>query len=151
MNVRQLMQPEVVTLRATDTLDLADDIMRLGRIRHLPVVDADERVVGILSQRDLFRAGISSILQMHYTTERDFLAEVAVAAVMTPNVVCVGPDASLRAAVELMLTHRVGCVAVVEDRKLVGLVSETDCLRHLAHLLGVAQIKDALPELERGS
>ncbi len=63
MLVRHLMQRDVATLSVADRLDLADDIMRLGRIRHLPVVDGT-RLVGILSQRDLFRAATSSLLQL---------------------------------------------------------------------------------------
>ena len=68
------MQPEVVTLDASDSLSLADDVMRLGRIRHMPVV-ADGRLVGILSQRDLFRAAISSVLQFRPAAEREWLAQ----------------------------------------------------------------------------
>jgi CBS domain-containing protein len=150
MYVRQLMQREVATLAASDTLDLADDIMRLGRIRHLPVVDG-ERLVGILSQRDLFRAAISSVLQVRYDSQREFLAKVPIAAAMTPVVFWVGPETSVRTAVEMMLDKRIGCLPVVEDGKLIGLLSETDCLRHLADLLGIAQVRAALPELEPGS
>src|SRR5438552_8566467 len=69
MYVRDLMRREVVTLDVADKLDLADDIMHLGRIRHLPVVSG-ERVVGILSQRDLFRAAVSSLLQLRGLTGR---------------------------------------------------------------------------------
>ena len=52
MLIRDLMQREVVTLRASDSLGLAEDVMQLGRIRHLPVLSAGV-VVGIVSQRDL--------------------------------------------------------------------------------------------------
>ena len=148
MYVRDLMHTEVVTLEATDTLDLADGIMRLGRIRHLPVVSG-ERVVGIVSQRDLFRAAVSSLLQLHGEAEREWLASIPVKAVMTPHVLTVGPSVSLRAAVQIMLDKKVGCLPVVEDGKLVGLLSESDCLLHLAHLLEIADEKDALPELAR--
>lgn len=146
MQVRDLMQRDVVTLRATDTLDLADDIMRLGRIRHLPV-EADGRVVGILSQRDLFRAALSSMLQLGRTAEHEFLARVPVAAAMTPAPFTTAPDTSVRTAVRLMLDRRIGCLPVLEHDRLVGLVSETDCLHHLAELLDVAAAKGFLPEL----
>src|SRR5579885_2350562 len=102
MLVQDLMQRDVFTLAATDTLDLADDVMRLGRIRHIPVV-ADGSLVSNRSQPDLFRAGPSSLLPLKY-----------------------------------------------EDDRLVGLLSESDCLRYLAHLLEVAAEKDVLPELPPG-
>jgi CBS domain-containing protein len=140
------MQREVVTMLASDRLHLADDVMRLGRIRHLPVTDGDQ-VVGILSQRDLFRAAISSMLQLGHAAEQQFLATVPVQAVMTPAPVTIGPDATIRAAVRIMLERKIGCLPVVEDGRLVGLISESDCLRHLEHVLAIADAKGLLPEL----
>jgi CBS domain-containing protein len=145
MYVRDLMQHEVATLRVSDTLDLADDIMRLGRIRHLPVVEGD-RLVGILSQRDLFRAAVSSVLQFRRPAEQEWLATVPVQAVMTPAPLTVGPETSIRTAVATMLERRIGCLPVVENGRLVGLLSESDCMRQLAHLLDLA-VKDRLSEL----
>ena|SRR5690242_347204 len=146
MHVRDLMQRDVVTLGVQDRLDLADDIMRLGRIRHLPIVEGT-RVVGILSQRDLFRAAVSSLLQLRFEAERKWLATVPVQAVMTPDVVTVLPGTPLRAAARLMAEKRIGCLPVVEDGTLVGLLSESDCLMHLARLLDVADEREHLPEL----
>jgi CBS domain-containing protein len=146
MDVRDLMRREVVTLEAPDTLDLAEGIMRLGRIRHLPVVSGD-RVVGVLSQRDLFRAAVSSLLQLRGDAEREWLATIPVQAVMTAPAFTVGPSVSLRAAVRLMIEKKIGCLPVVEDGRLVGLLSESDCLAQLAHLLDIAEQKDRLPEL----
>ncbi len=147
MLVRDLMQREVVTLAAGDHLDLAEDIMRLGRIRHLPVVSRGA-LVGILSQRDLFRAAVSSVLQMQRSAERDWLQAIPVEAVMTTQVFSVGPATHVRTAVGIMLEKRIGCLPVVdEDGRLAGLLSESDCLRHLAHLLDIAETKERLPEL----
>ena len=149
MLVQDLMQRDVFTLAATDTLDLADDVMRLGRIRHIPVV-ADGALVGILSQRDLFRAGLSSLLQLKYTAERDWLAAIPIRAVMTTCVFTAHPRTTIQEAVTIMLDKKIGCLPVVEDDRLVGLLSESDCLRYLAHLLEVAAEKDVLPELPPG-
>ena len=146
MHVGEVMQREVVTLGVSDHLDIADDIMRLGRIRHLPVV-ADGHLVGILSQRDLYRAALSSLLQLGYRAEKEWLAKVGVRAVMTPAVVTVTPATTVRAAIELMLEKKIGCLLVVEGGRLVGLVTETDCLRCLAHVLEAAATRERLPEL----
>src|SRR4029450_4591586 len=136
MLVRDLMQRDVATLRVTDTLGLADDIMELGRIRHLPVVSAGG-VVGVVSQRDLYRAAVSSMLQMPRSEEREWLPKIPVIPVMSTNTVTIAPDAPVQMAVHLMLTHRIGCLPVVEHGKLVGLISETDCLPDLARALAV--------------
>lgn len=146
MLVRDLMTSEVATLKADETLDLAGDIMRLGRIRHMPVVSG-ERLVGILSQRDLFRAAISSALGMAPSAEREWLGRVAVREVMSTPVITARPDMPIRDAVELMIQHQIGCLPVVEGDQLVGLLSESDCLRFLVRVLGISEIKGRLPEL----
>jgi len=142
------METSVATLEVSETLDLADQIMRLGRIRHMPVM-SHGRLVGVLSQRDLFRAGISSALRLRRTAEEEWLAKIDVEEVMTRKVTTVGPDDSIHHAVALMLERKIGCLPVVENGALVGLLSESDCLRHLARLLEIAEEKDALPELGR--
>ena len=150
MLVRDLMEEEVVSLDVSDSLDLADDIMRLGRIRHMPVLSGD-RVVGIVSQRDLFRAGVSSVLQLKRESEREWLAKIPVQGIMTTNVFTIRPDRSVREAVQIMIDKKVGCLPVVHDAKLVGLLSESDCLRYLARLLDISEAKSDLPELPRAT
>jgi CBS domain-containing protein len=146
MYVGDLMERHVVTLAASDNLSLADDIMRLGRIRHMPVVSG-ERLVGILSQRDLFRFAISSALHLRPAAEREFLRHIVVREAMTAPVITVAPVTSIRAAVGVMTDKRIGCLPVVDDGRLVGLLSESDCMRYLARLLDNAQTRQSLPEL----
>lgn len=134
LHVRDLMERDVATLDAEDTLDLADDVMRLGRVRHFPVMSGG-RLVGMLSQRDLYRAAASSLLQLRYDTSREWLARVSVKSVMSTTLHTIGPDRALRDAVGMMLRERIGCLPVVEDGELVGLLSETDCLRQLSDML----------------
>lgn len=133
-HVRDLMAREIVALNADDHLDLANDIMRLGRIRHMPVVSAD-RLVGILSQRDLFRAAVSSVLSCPPGAEREWLAKIRVDQVMTTPAVSARPEWPVEQAVETMLDKKIGCLPVVADSGLVGILSETDCLRLLARVL----------------
>jgi len=132
--VADFMEREVATLNASDHLDLADDIMRLGRIRHMPVL-ADGVLVGILSQRDLFRAAASTTLQLRHDADRDFLAKILVSDVMTKDVIAVEPNESIRHAADIMLIRRIGCVPVVEGVRLIGLLSESDCMRVLTAVL----------------
>jgi CBS domain-containing membrane protein len=147
MNVRELMRPDPITVEALDCLDIADGIMRYKRIRHLPVVRGDRRLVGILSERDLLRAAVSSLLQFRAAAQQEWLATIPVKEVMTADFIAVPPSCSLRTAVDIMTERKIGCLPVVEDGVLVGLLSESDCLLHLAHLLAIAEQKDGLPEL----
>ena len=84
--VSQIMQREFVTLQLGDHLDLADDVMNLGRIRHMPVLEK-ERLAGIVSQRDLLAASLSRALEFDPEQRRTFLKSVEVAEVMTRDVV----------------------------------------------------------------
>lgn len=132
--VRDLMQRDVRTIDEQALLDVAGELMRMERIRHLPVV-ASGRLVGIVTQRDLFRAAVSSALELAPEAESQWLGRIPVRDVMTREVFRAHPDTDLRHAVEMMLRERVGCLPVVENDTLVGLLTETDCLRHLARLL----------------
>jgi CBS domain-containing protein len=146
MLVRDIMQQNVVTLDVTDRLDLASSLMRLDRIRHLPVI-ANGRVAGIVSQRDLFRADVSSALEYSSAARQRWLAEIPVHSVMTSDVVTVPPATPVHDAVDLMTSRRIGCLPVVEEGRLVGLLAESDCMRYLAHLLEITDLRRSLPEV----
>lgn len=143
------MQRDVLRLAEDATLGVAEDVMRLGGVRHIPVV-AGDRLVGIVSQRDLLRAAASTLLALTQEHRRDWLGTIAVRDVMTSPVRTVTPAQPASDVVALLLEHRIGCLPVVEDGRLVGIVSETDCLRYLARLLDIDATKHALPELPTG-
>ena len=129
--VREIMSTEVRTLGRNDNLGLARDIMRQERIRHFPVLDGD-RVVGVVSQRDLFHATLGSLMNYGERSEQAYLASVAVKEVMEQPAVTISPEASVKEAAALMVRHRIGCLPVVENDRLRGIVTETDILRQVA-------------------
>ena len=135
MKVKDLMQTDVVTLRVTDTLEVADRFMRQGLIRHLPVVDGDNRQVGLVAQADLLKASTSSVLSLPHTTEQEWLETVAARDVMVTNLITINPDVEIVEAVDLLAAGRLGCLPVVENSHLVGILTETDCLYYLRDLL----------------
>jgi CBS domain-containing protein len=77
------------------------------------------------------------VLQLRHEQSREWLAKIPVKAVMSTTVHSIAPDRPLRDAVDLLLAHKIGCLPVVENDTLVGLLSETDCLAHLSHLLAL--------------
>ncbi len=125
------MTTSVETIGRNDELTIADDIMKMKRIRHLPVVE-EGRLVGILTQRDLFHAALSTALNFGEKAQKEFLKTVVVKEVMTEEVRTIGPDADVKEAAGLLIEHRIGCLPVVDKGKLVGIVSETDLLRAIA-------------------
>jgi CBS domain-containing protein len=142
MKVKDLMRTHVVTLHFMDMLGVAEDIMSMGRIRHLPVVDTDNRVVGMVTQRDLYKASISSVLGFDRAKEHEWLGKVKVQDVMTKTVTMIGPEAGVVEAVDKLVTEKIGCLPVADEQgKLVGLLTETDCLRCFRDLLKMGTFK----------
>lgn len=130
MQVRDVMTRVVATLNREDELGLASDIMRLGRIRHLPVVEREGgALVGVLSQRDLLYAALVRSVDSARGSE---LKTVAVRDVMTPAPATTSPDAPLKAAATLMLQRKIGCLPVLEAGKLVGILTEHDFVALMA-------------------
>jgi CBS domain-containing protein len=127
--VERIMQREFASVRSDERLDFVDDVMALGRVRHMPVVD-DGNLVGIVSQRDLLAASLSKVLDFDVKERRTFLRSVDVREVMAGRPITVAPGASLAEAAALLLRHKIGCLPVVgPGGKAVGLVTETDLLR----------------------
>ena len=75
---REITSAEVTPLGRNDTLQLAQDIMTLGRVRHFPVLE-DGEVVGVMSQRDLYKASLGSVMKDGEKAQREFLDTIAVA------------------------------------------------------------------------
>lgn len=130
MKVRDLMSTEVASVFRNDQLLVADDLMRLGRIRHTPVVDEETgAVVGVLSQRDLFRGALARALGYGARAQHKVLGMLLVKDVMTCDPVTTTPDAPLAEAARIMLERKIGCLPVVEGGKLVGILTESDFVR----------------------
>ncbi len=127
MKVKDVMVKEVATLDVNDELSLANDIMRLGRIRHLPVVDGT-RLAGIISERDLFRTSLAQALGYGTEATRDLMKKLRIKDIMVQNVVTISPETELCEATRLMVELKIGCLPVVEGDLLVGLITETDIL-----------------------
>lgn len=125
------MNADVATVGRNDELTIADDVMKMRRVRHLPVVE-EGRLVGILTQRDLFHAALSTALNFGEKAQKEFLKTVVVKEVMTDEVVTIDPSADVKEAARLIIERKIGCLPVVEKGKLVGIISETDLLRVIA-------------------
>ena len=110
--VTDIMMGSPVTLKPEDTLDLANDVISLGRIRHIPVVDAG-RLVGLLSERDLMGAAASHVFRLKQKSKSALLKSVLIRDVMKKRVVTVSPQTSIKDAAHLMADKKIGCVPVV--------------------------------------
>ena len=127
--VRQWMSNPAIVAPETMTLPETRRLMRQQRIRRLPVVDADGQLVGIVTEGDINRVSDS-----HVTDVRDFnlyhrIADLPIHDVMTHDVVTVSPDASIGEVAQQLLDHRIGGVPVIEQGRIVGVITESDLFR----------------------
>jgi CBS-domain-containing membrane protein len=127
--VRDLMSSDVVTLGRNDRLLAAEDLMRLGRIRHLPVLDEDGGLAGIVSQRDLFHSALMKALGYGSHAQQHALATIAVKEAMNTEVITTTPKTRLADAARVMLERKIGCLVVVEGQKIVGILAESDFVK----------------------
>lgn len=126
--VSDIMTRQVVTLGRNDSLQLAKDILSLDRLRHFPVVE-DGVVVGVVSQRDLYKASLGSVLKYGEKAQQAFLQGIAVKEVMSEPPITVTPHVTIQEAARLMMERKIGCLPVLDGAQLVGIVSETDMLK----------------------
>jgi len=126
ISVADLMTTDLTTLPATASLNRAAGELDLGHIRHLPVVDGQGRLLGLLTHRDLLR---------HH---RNRGAEPrSVADIMTRDIKTVAPDTPAHEAAYLLLRHAIGCVPVTDSHGvLVGIVTDTDLIQVAYRALG---------------
>jgi acetoin utilization protein AcuB len=136
MLVRDRMTSDPTTITPVTSFPEGFRIMRERGIRHLPVVDDGGVLIGIVTQTDLLHASPSaattlSIFEMSY-----LLANLHVREVMSSPPVTVSEDAPLEEAARLMVEKKIGCLPVMRDGELVGLITETDIFEVFVEILG---------------
>ncbi len=130
--VRDVMPRKMVTISESDRLSTVEDIMTLGRVRHMPVVHGG-KLVGVVSERDLLRSSLSNLTEFGNDERRAFLHVVEIGRVMSAPAVTIGPRNTVEEAARVMAEKKIGCLPVVdEDDMLLGLITETDVLRYFA-------------------
>jgi len=134
MVVREIMTTEVTTVQETETMLDAAMIFARSSLRHLPVL-RDTKLVGVLTERDVKRftpgllSGVSSEQYNH------LLENTPLTKVMTRDPVTLKPDQHVGDAADIFSTKRFGCLPVVEEGKLVGIVTTSDMLKLLAKMM----------------
>lgn len=123
------MSENVATVQEDDDLSTLYDLMDARRIRHVPVLEENGEVVGIVSQRDLLRGALGDAGGLPMSAQRDLLRSASVAEIMVSEPMTVEPDTTLKEAGETLLEYKLGCLPVVEGDRLVGIITESDFVR----------------------
>jgi CBS domain-containing membrane protein len=123
------MTTNVFTIKSDKHLRAVEEIMKWAHVRHVPVVHPDGRLAGVISHRDLMGAAISTLQVKISEAERvQHLASSHVSDLMHHPAATINPDERVQRAAHLMRSLKIGCLPVVEEGRLVGIVTEADLL-----------------------
>jgi len=132
LRVEDLMTRDVRTLGPNDPLSVADELMKVGNFRHVVVVEDDGEVAGVISHRDIVFSALGWSMGQGRHAHDKALETFTAKQVMHNTVFSTDPDAPLPEAAELMQRHKIGCLPVVRDGKLVGILTDGDLLALLS-------------------
>jgi CBS domain-containing membrane protein len=133
--VGEIMTDDVTTISPRDTLEFVEEAMEMFKFRHLPV-EEDGRLLGVLTHRDILRTAASTFAPGHDKSTEKLQRKHAVSDVMTRNVRTVSTSTPLGEAASILIGEKIGCLPVVDDGKLVGIVTEHDFVALAAKLAG---------------
>jgi acetoin utilization protein AcuB len=129
MLVADLMTGPLVTIGHDATVADAWSIIRSRQVRHLPVLDSDRRLIGIVTDHDLRLVILDRCLREEPGRLAEILGRLRVNEIMTWAVITVRPDADIRDAARIMHDHKLGALAVVADGRVVGILTATDVIQ----------------------
>lgn len=132
LTVRDLMTANPKTVDPMESLEVARELFYEHDIRHLPVVDDDGELLGLITHRDLLRHVFSEQLDMPVSLRQDILRQTRVGGIMIEQVTTAESGDDVAEAAQTMFEHKFGCLPVVEGRQLVGILTESDFVRYFA-------------------
>ena len=136
MLVRDRMTCDPVVITTDTSLKEALEIVRSKPFRHLPVLDENGKLVGIVTEKSLVYASPTSTTALSVFEVDYILSRTKVGQIIQGSVISVGPDWPVEEAARVMVDRRIGCLPVVEDDKLIGIISDTDIFRVFVEGLG---------------
>lgn len=139
--MREKIQKSPITISPEASFYEARNLIHEKGIRHVPVVDKNNMLVGIVTDSDIREAAPSDATLLSVQELNYLLGKLKVASFMTPRdkLITINPDTIIEEAVQLMHDNKIGCLPVLEQDKLYGIFTETDALDHLIDIFGLKQ------------
>ena len=147
MYVGTVMRTELKTVAPETTLVAAQEILEQEQINHLLIVDRNNELMGIVSDRDLKKSWASSATTLSKNELIYLLDQVTVAAIMTRKTLTISPGTTIERAALLMNQHRINALPVLEDDELVGLITSRDVMGVLLEAVGIGKDSSRLTVL----
>ena len=135
LKVKDIMTKEVFVLNSSQTLELVRSLMRIKHVRHVPIVDQDNTFVGLITHRDLLAQTISHLADVDDEEQEYLDRHIHIMNIMKTDILAVDQEMDVCTAITQLLENKYGCLPVVENGKLVGIVTEADFLELTLSLL----------------
>ncbi|WP_429157429.1 CBS domain-containing protein [Aeromonas veronii] len=135
MTLSEIMIEHPFTLGPSNSVKQAMDLMQQERIRHIPIVDEQHHLLGLVTLTDILATRESKLLLISPEREAEFTDSVQLDEIMTRQVASVDPHAGIKEAALYLQRHRYGCLPVLKGRKLIGIVTESDFISVAINLL----------------
>ena len=144
IRVADWMSEGVLAVETFDSISVARRLMAKHRINQLPVLD-DDRLIGIVTDRDIRDAYPTSMMINHAKAIDEFAEKITVEEVMSRDIFVVRPETPLVQAVSLLRKHRIGSLPVVKNQQLVGIITRSDILDFVLSGTGRRAKREARP------
>lgn len=126
LSVKEIMTTSVITISEHEMVSSARQIMDEHHFRHIPVVDGDNKLVGVVTQRDLLKAESSSLQASSGEAKQTIEATTRIGEIMSAKIKSVSPEDSLKGAGLIMQNSKIGCLPVEENGCVVGIITDSD-------------------------
>ncbi len=138
MLVRKKMKKDLITITKEERMTTAKKILQEKNIRHLPVVEG-KKLIGLVTNMDIRKAEASPATSLEIRELHYLLDKIKVSEIMTRNVLTVHPDTSVEEAATLIHDNKIGCLPVIEDGNLVGIITENDVMEIFIQVMGIKE------------
>ena len=130
-SISTLMTYNPLCVFADDPVSDVYTIMMEQDIRHVPVIDRDGRVEGVISQRDLIKHALFALDDLNVLEKKANLSDLSARSIMTPDPETITTDIPVSEAARLLLDNKIGCLPVTDGRKIIGIVTESDFVKQV--------------------
>jgi CBS domain-containing protein len=142
ITIEEFMTSEPYTLRETDSIKDAWETMVRKHIRHIPVINDENHVLGLVTQRDVLAATEPGAIREAKSASHELKSDVTLAEIMIRDVKVIHKEDSLRQAALYLQSHKFGCLPVISDGSLVGIITDSDFIDIAINLLEQAEITE---------
>ena len=132
------MQKNITTITKDERMTTAKKVLKEKNIRHLPVVDG-KKLIGLVTNMDIRKSEASPATSLEIRELHYLLDKITVGEIMTRNVITISPDISIEEATTLLHDNKIGCLPVIEDGNLIGLLTEGDVMEVLIDVMGMKE------------